>query len=261
MGNSTICTIIKETMNMILSVLYPVHMPVPSKDDLKNVSDKFYQKRGFPHCIGAVDSKHIRIKKPAHSKSEYFNYKKFHSIKLQAVVDSNHRFMCIDVGAVGSEHDAKTFKNSSFYKALKENLIQIPEQDQLPGSPDVLPYFFIGDGAYPLMENSMKPFRGRNLSQSEKKFNKNLSNSRVDVECAFGIMCRKWKIYYTAIQCEPCTVKIIAQCTCLLQNIIYDIEQTNLIQNLANENFYINSAEDAFVGLEYDNNFKSVMPS
>lgn len=54
MGISTVCTIVKETMDMILTVLYPVHMPVPSKDDLKNVSDDFYQKRGFPHCIVSI---------------------------------------------------------------------------------------------------------------------------------------------------------------------------------------------------------------
>lgn len=89
MDSSTICTIVKETMSIILTSFYPVHMPVPSKDDLKKVSENFYQKRGFPHCVGAVDAKHIRIKKPAHSKSAYYNYKKFYSIKLQAVVDSN----------------------------------------------------------------------------------------------------------------------------------------------------------------------------
>jgi hypothetical protein len=43
--------------------------------------------------------KAIIIKCPPISGSQYFNYKQYHSIFLQAVVDANLKFVTVDVGA------------------------------------------------------------------------------------------------------------------------------------------------------------------
>ena len=55
-------------------------------------ADEFYRQWNLPNCVAAVDGKHIRIKCPAKGGSLYYNYKKFHSILLLAVVDSKLRF-------------------------------------------------------------------------------------------------------------------------------------------------------------------------
>ena len=49
-------------------------MPQTS-DDWKKIAENFEKKWNFPHCIGAMDGKHITITAPYNSGSYYFNYK------------------------------------------------------------------------------------------------------------------------------------------------------------------------------------------
>lgn len=159
-------------MDVLWKTLQPLHMPAPTKNDFLEIANDFYNRWNFPHVIGAIDGKHIRIKCPKDSGSLYYNYKGYFSIVLQAVTDANYKFIAIDVGAYGHESDGGIFRNSDFYKALKDNIMVIPEDDELPESPIILPFFFIGDGAYPLMTHLMKPYPGSLLPRWKEKFNK-----------------------------------------------------------------------------------------
>jgi len=67
----------------------------------EQISNGFQSRANFPHCISAVDGKHIRVKKPSNSGSMYFNYKDYFSIILLAVVDSEYRFIYVSVGSYG----------------------------------------------------------------------------------------------------------------------------------------------------------------
>lgn len=159
---------IPKTLEAIWETFYPIHMKLPKKKDFFKISKDFFEKCGVPHCLGALDGRHIRMKKPSGTGSLYFNYKHFFSIILQAVVDARCRFIFIDVGAYGSQHDAITFESSDFYRALKEEKLEIPEKSALPGSDFKLPYFFVADGAYPFSEVVMKPYVGTDLPKKKQ---------------------------------------------------------------------------------------------
>lgn len=76
-------------------------MPQLSADQLKNISLDFENIWNFPNCIGSLDGKHCRVKRPKTSGSAFFNYRKFFSIVLQAVADAKKRFLTIEVGGRG----------------------------------------------------------------------------------------------------------------------------------------------------------------
>lgn len=52
-------------------------------------------------CIGALDGKHVHIRPPPGSGSEFFNYKNTFSIVLMALVDADYKFIYCDIGCNG----------------------------------------------------------------------------------------------------------------------------------------------------------------
>jgi hypothetical protein len=72
---------------------------------------------------GAVDGKHVEIKKPAGSGSRFFNYKKTFSTVLLALCDSNYRILYADFGNYGSDGDAGIYERSDFLRELRAGII------------------------------------------------------------------------------------------------------------------------------------------
>jgi hypothetical protein len=84
-------------------------MPSPTQEIFQEIVKDFNICWNFPKCVGSVDGKHIRIKCPPNSSSQYFNYKQYHSIVLQAVVDANLKFVTVDIGSYGKHSDGGVF--------------------------------------------------------------------------------------------------------------------------------------------------------
>lgn len=235
LGRSTISKIIKETCEVIWNILQPAEMPKPSPEQWRNVADKFFTKTQFPNCVGAVDGKHIRCVNPKNSGSIYFNYKKFFSIVLMAVVDAEYCFISIDVGAYGRESDPTVFKESPFGKLLYSEQLGLPAPVCLPNTSDnAQPFVIIGDEAFGLHKNLLRPFPGRGIDQRKRIFNYRLSRARRYVECSFGILANKWRVLHTAINVEPDFADIIVKACCILHNFVRRRDGVNFEDTLSN---------------------------
>lgn len=195
-------------------------MPQPSQEDLKRISNDFFFKWQFPNCMGSVDGKHFRIKKPKLSGSDYYNYKRYFSLVLQGISDADYKFIAIEVGGKGRQSDGGTFHFSILNKLLTNNRYNVPPPQNLPGSNVSLPYVLVGDEAYPLKPYLMRPYPSSNSNREKTIFNKRLSRARVTIECAFGILSNKWRIFMKCIETNTKHAKLIIKVACLLHNIV-----------------------------------------
>lgn len=55
----------------------------------------------FLNCVSSIDGKHISIKCPPNSRSDYFCYKQFFFIVLLIIMDSFHKLIIVDIGSYG----------------------------------------------------------------------------------------------------------------------------------------------------------------
>ena len=75
----------------IYNSLKDPYMKTPSpKEEWLNISAGFEDTWNFPHCIGAIDGKHIRTECPNMTGTYCYNYKESYSIVLLAICDSNY---------------------------------------------------------------------------------------------------------------------------------------------------------------------------
>ena len=155
-------------------------------EEWRAVEEKFINRWNAPHVgLGALDGKHIAMKKPKKSGSEYFNYKGYFSLVLLALVDVEYKFMWVHVGSSGSSSDGQIFNHS---KLRRNGTLGLPPPEPLePGLPN-LHYFLLGDDAFALMPWMVKPYSRRQLTREERIANYRTSRGRMVVENAFGIL-------------------------------------------------------------------------
>lgn len=143
------------------------------------MSKDFETTWNFPHCVGAVDGKHIVLQCPINSGSEYINYKGFFIIVLFALVDAGYNFMFVDVGCQGQISDGGVFASTCLYKEMENGTLRIPHPTPLNGRAEKIPYFFLGDEAFAMSENLMKVYAGYHAKGSKQRiFNYRVCRAR-----------------------------------------------------------------------------------
>ncbi|KAL3246333.1 hypothetical protein MRX96_057715 [Rhipicephalus microplus] len=185
---------LKVTCHALWIRLQPLYMPIPTTESWLHVAQGFGRTWQFPNCIGAVDGKHVQIKCPKNSGSMFFNYKGTYSIVLLAVVDCNYKFVMID----------------------------LPKDLHLPNTILHAPCVLVGDEAFQLRTDLLRPYPGRGLNPSERVFNYRLSRARRCAENAFGILVTRWRILERTMGEGPANAEWNVKAMCVLQNFLMD---------------------------------------
>lgn len=116
------------------------------------------------------------------------------------------------------------FSKCHLGRAIKHTLFDTPDAKILPGSNITAPFVFLGDEAFPLLNNLLKPYpRDQSVLDRKKAvFNYRLSRARRIVENAFGLLSQHFRIFYTPIYLDVSATENLITCACILQNLIID---------------------------------------
>ncbi|XP_014661400.1 PREDICTED: uncharacterized protein LOC106804647 [Priapulus caudatus] len=220
---SGISGIVASVCQAILDVLEAEVIKTPTEpEEWKKLATMFQGRWQFPHALGAIDGKHVALKKPAKSGTTYFNYKGFCSIVLMALVDADYKFRWVQVGDFGSNSDGQIWNNSPLRASIDDGVIGIPDPEPLPGDDVDVPYYIVGDDAFAVRTYLMKPFGRRGLQHDELIFNYRLSRARRVVENAFGIMANRFRCMLTTMQLQPENIKLVVRTCVVLHNFLID---------------------------------------
>ncbi|KAB0790420.1 hypothetical protein PPYR_15211, partial [Photinus pyralis] len=222
----TISVIVRQVCKAIWNRMRQICFPTLTEEYWLKTAAEFYEKTNFPHCLGAIDGKHIRVVKPEKSGSLYFNYKNYFSLILLAMCDASYKFIFIDVGAYGKSSDSTVFKESVFFKTLTGNKMNIPPpQQSFTGLPETMPLCSSG--------TKHLAFQRTYSDLMQEK----CSTARRNIECSFGILANKWRIFHRPLNVHLSLCEDIVKVCCLLHNFVrerdgFKIEDTLTVEGL-----------------------------
>nr|XP_054934290.1 uncharacterized protein LOC129380069 isoform X2 [Dermacentor andersoni] len=247
-GRSTACVIVAEVCQAISDVLGPIYVARPSTpDEWLKVARDFEDKWNMPHCLGAIDGKHVNVECPANSGSRDRNYKNSFSKSMLALSDANYSFLYVEIGHHGSESDGGIFSRSNLQTKIIDGTLGVPACASLGKIGDI-PYFFVGDEAFPLKTYMMRPYSKKSLHplllgnssmataqpcsadssastqfeelQQKRIFNYRLSRARRVVENAFGILAQRWRILRRPFKAKEDNIRRIVSACVVLHNFL-----------------------------------------
>lgn len=137
-----------------------------------------------------------------------------------AIANANCEFVYCDVGTNGRISDGGVMANTIFFEKLLRGDLKIPKPGKIPNSDTILPYVFIGDEAFGLRCDFLKPYPRDKLNKDTRIFNYRLSRARRVVENTFGIMASRFRVLQTAINLNIENIDTIVLTCCALHNFL-----------------------------------------
>ncbi len=184
----------------------------------------------FSNCAGAIDGILIWILEPLEEDANnagcrqrifFCGRKGKFGLNCQAVFDLHGQILDFLIGLPGASSDCIAFEGSSLYERLEKGLLKNG-------------LVFFGDNAYLNTPYMATPFP--NVSSGCKDdYNFILSQLRIRVECAFGLLVIRWGILRSAIPSNITIVRTVALVRCLAQLHNFCIDEGEQLCEMSHE--------------------------
>ncbi|CAF3219914.1 unnamed protein product [Rotaria sp. Silwood2] len=236
-GKSTVGKILHEFCGIIIEVFFYRIIKFPATDEeIKNTVNGFLDKYNYLMCLGALDGTHISIKPPLGLESDYYNYKKFHSIVMLAVVDSNLHLTYVNVGAPGRCNNASVYARSTLSEVIQNTIYR--NHYIMVNNANVQAHL-IADSAFALDRTLMKPYPLRpDMPREYAAFNYRLSRCRCSVERAFGLLKNRFRILHKKMEFDLDNTINVIKATVVLHNLCIISEDLSEIEWDVSETIY-----------------------
>ena len=228
-STSAISYIVKQVCSAINKFMVPLYLRTPkTANEWKIVANNFEERWQFPHCIGAIDGKHLVMQPPPGACSKYYNYKHTHSIVLLAVAGPNYECLYADIGTNGRVSDGGVWGKCTLAHKCENEQNFLPEPECLPFGEEKADFVFVADDAFALKNYLMKPFPQVGLDDEKRIYNYRHSRARRISENLFGIIANRWRVFRTVILLSPETIQILAMATLALHNFLRQSSSKNI---------------------------------
>ena len=208
-------------MDAVLSSEDPrlaIHWPT-TPEEYEEIAKAFRAKSTHEimrNCVGALDGLLIQIRRPTlketDSADDYFSgHYQMPGLNCQGVCDSHYRFLFFAVAAPGKSGDVRAIG----YTTLPALIDTIPDL-----------YYLVGDAAYVASDKLLTPFKGSQKDTPENgHFNFFLSQLRIRIEAAFGLLTTKWSILRGGLtHCSLSTSSTVIMACAKLHNFVINID-------------------------------------
>jgi len=206
MSRSEVYSTIWRTVDAINKALKPPPFPLHDPVKLDALERDFRGKsrlESWEGQVGAVDGCHFATFSPGVAVKDpslyYVHRKSKYAILCTAVCDAYRRFTFWDMNVGPQSHDSQAWGLTSLGMDIAAG--KLPDQ-----------YFINGDSAYVSSPQMVVPYN----KTAETHFDFLQSSNRMCIECAFGMLIRRWGVLWRPIQVDfPRRTKLISCCMVL----------------------------------------------
>lgn len=207
-----------EAIDQVEEIKFPTNIAV-----LEGISEGFskYSKKRLRGCVMAMDGWVCKTRKPyayeVRNVIAYRNRKNCWGIVVFAGCDHRGKFIMFSPRNSGATNDSLAWDCTLLKIHMESSANFIPAH-----------YYFVCDEAVQCCERVLTPYGGRGIGRWKDSFNFHLSAMRQTIERAFGMLTRRWGIFWRPLQCAQdrwalvCNVAAKLHNICIDQNIPFD---------------------------------------
>jgi hypothetical protein len=226
-AESTVNYIFHQFTKEFVTHFYDDYIQFPSGDKLASIAQA-YAEMGFPGACGSMDVTHVRLGKCPHGLRVLATGKEsFPTLAFQCICAPNREILYCSLPYLGTYNDITITANDDLCQQFADGLLDNVRY-KLVGRDGIPTWatggYIIVDGGYQDASWLIPPF-GAGCSYDEKRWSEWLESVRKDIECTFGIIKARFRLFLNPIQFHRFTdIDNAWKTACILHNmnITYD---------------------------------------